>query len=52
VENICYPTVSQIQELTAECEWRHVASASNPADLISRHKSRYLEELQVMEGRP
>jgi hypothetical protein len=28
--------VFQIQELTAECEWRHVASASNPADLISR----------------
>jgi hypothetical protein len=28
--------VSQIQELTAECEWRHVESASNPADLISR----------------
>ena len=27
--------VSQIQELTAGCEWRHVASASNPADLIS-----------------
>ena len=30
------PTVSQIQELTTGCEWRHVASASNPADLISR----------------
>ena len=30
------PTVSQIQGLTAGCEWRHVASASNPADLISR----------------
>jgi len=29
-------SVSQIQELTAGCEWRHVASASNPADLISR----------------
>jgi len=29
-------TVSQIQELTAGCEWRHVASVSNPADLISR----------------
>ena len=28
--------VSQIQEWTAGCEWRHVASASNPADLISR----------------
>jgi len=28
--------VSQIQELTAGCEWRHVASASNPADLISQ----------------
>ena len=28
--------VSQIRELTAECEWRHVASASNPADFISR----------------
>jgi hypothetical protein len=28
--------VSQIQELTAGCEWRHVASASSPADLISR----------------
>jgi len=28
--------VSQIQELTAGCEWRHVSSASNPADLISR----------------
>jgi len=27
--------VSQIQELTAGCERRHVASASNPADLIS-----------------
>ena len=27
--------VSQIQELTAGCEWRHVASANNPADLIS-----------------
>jgi hypothetical protein len=27
--------VAQIQELTAGCEWRHVASASNPADLIS-----------------
>ena len=26
----------QIQELTAGCEWRHVASANNPADLISR----------------
>jgi hypothetical protein len=28
--------VSQIQELTTECDWRHVASASNPADFISR----------------
>jgi hypothetical protein len=28
--------VSQIQELTAGCEWRHVASTSNPANLISR----------------
>jgi hypothetical protein len=28
--------VSQIEELTAGCEWRHVASASNPADLLSR----------------
>ena len=28
--------VSQIQELTTGCEWRHVASTSNPADLISR----------------
>ena len=28
--------VSHIQEVTAGCEWRHVASASNPADLISR----------------
>jgi len=28
--------VSQIQELTTGCEWRHVASASNPADLIPR----------------
>jgi len=28
--------VSQIQELTAGCKWRHVASASNPSDLISR----------------
>jgi hypothetical protein len=28
--------VSQIQELTAGCKWRHVASASNLADLISR----------------
>jgi hypothetical protein len=28
--------VSQIQELTAGCEWRHVASTSNPADLISQ----------------
>jgi len=27
--------VSQIQELTAGCEWRHVASATIPADLIS-----------------
>ena len=27
--------VSQIQELTAGCEWRHVASENNPADLIS-----------------
>ena len=27
--------VSQIQELTAGCEWRHNGSASNPADLIS-----------------
>ena len=27
--------VSQILELTAGCEWRHGASASNPADLIS-----------------
>jgi len=31
--------VSQIQELTAGCEWRHVSSASNPADLISRGKN-------------
>jgi hypothetical protein len=43
--------VSQIQELTAGCEWRHVASASNPADLITRHKSGNLEKLQVMVGR-
>jgi hypothetical protein len=28
--------VFQIQELMPGCEWRHVASASNPADLISR----------------
>jgi len=28
--------VSQIQELTAGCEWRHAASTNNPADLISR----------------
>jgi len=28
--------VSQIQELTTRCEWRHVASANNPVDLISR----------------
>jgi len=28
--------VSQIQELTAGSEWRHVASASKRADLISR----------------
>ena len=28
--------VSQIQEMIAGCEWRHVASASNPADFISR----------------
>jgi len=27
--------VSQIQELTAGCEWRNVASASSPTDLIS-----------------
>ena len=30
------PTEFLIQELTAGCESRHVASASNPADLISR----------------
>ena len=29
----------QIQELTAGCEWRHVASANNPASHIKRHKS-------------
>jgi len=28
--------ISQIQELTAGCEWRHVASATIPADFISR----------------
>jgi hypothetical protein len=28
--------VSQIQEMTTGCEWKHVASSSNPADLISR----------------
>jgi len=28
--------VSQIQEMTAGCEWRHVVSTSNPADLKSR----------------
>jgi hypothetical protein len=28
--------VPQIQELTAGCEWRHIASTSNPADFISR----------------
>ena len=27
--------VSQIQEFTAGCEWRHAASTSNLADLIS-----------------
>ena len=44
--------VSQIQELTAGCEWRHVASASNPADLISRGTNPdTFEELQVMVGR-
>jgi len=32
--------VSQIQELTAGCEWRHVASTNNPADLISRAQIR------------
>ena len=26
--------VSQIQELTAGCKWRHVGSANNPADLV------------------
>ena len=36
MENIYANRVSQIQELTAGCEWRHVASANNPADLISR----------------
>jgi len=29
------PTVSQIQELTAGSEWRHVTSAAIPADVIS-----------------
>jgi hypothetical protein len=44
--------VSQIQELNAGCEWRHVASASNPCrSHIMRHKSQYLEELQVVVGR-
>ncbi|XP_071056121.1 uncharacterized protein [Onthophagus taurus] len=28
--------VSQIQELTAHAQWKHVTSAENPADLISR----------------
>jgi hypothetical protein len=31
--------VPQMQELTAGCEWRHVASTSNPADLISRGRN-------------
>jgi len=29
-------SISQIQELTAGCEWRHVASLSDPSDFISR----------------
>jgi len=28
--------VSQIQGLTAGCEWRHVAPTNNPGDLISQ----------------
>lgn len=28
--------VAKIQEITEGCEWRHVAGADNPADLISR----------------
>ncbi|XP_033212329.1 uncharacterized protein LOC117169929 [Belonocnema kinseyi] len=28
--------VTEIQDLTANCEWRHVSSADNPADLVSR----------------
>jgi len=28
--------VSNIQELTADCSWRHVLSGQNPADIISR----------------
>jgi len=32
--------VSQIKELTAGCEWRHAAPASNSADLISRAQIR------------
>ena len=31
--------VSQIQELTGECEWKNVASASYAVELIKRHKS-------------
>jgi hypothetical protein len=27
--------VFQVQELTAGCEWRHIASTCNPADLVS-----------------
>ncbi|XP_075210163.1 uncharacterized protein LOC142317482 [Lycorma delicatula] len=28
--------VSEVQDLTKECTWHHVSSASNPADMVSR----------------
>ena len=28
--------ITEIQELTANCQWRHVPSLQNPADLVSR----------------
>lgn len=30
--------VSQIQDLTSKCTWRHIKSAYNPADILSRGK--------------
>lgn len=39
--------VSEIQDLTATCKWRHVPTADNPADFISRGKT--AEELMHLK---